>query len=125
MADLGKGLECTGRGLREKSIGQMGTLGRGGCTLLPLGAGPTSPIPAVQALDPSVPEDVAPDPAIPLGQVKAGRAQDSETASATGHPQAVQVRAPGGAPRPVQTGSCRWLLRELTPGLETWPLPLV
>ena len=69
-----------------------------------------------------MPGDTAPDPGIPLGQVVAGRTQDSEDAPAAGHTRAVQVSAPH--TRSIQAPA-NWemqdLLRELTPGLESWP----
>ena len=53
-------------------------------------------------------------PPFPLGQVEAGRAQESENSLAAGCPQAVQISAPEPAPRsiwPVWTGRL---------GLSTW-----
>ena len=65
-------------------------------------------------------------PAIPLGQLGAGKTQDSEDAPATAHPRAVQVSAPH--IRSIQ-GPTDWelqeLLRELTPGLESWTPPVL
>ena len=70
--------------------------------------------------------DTDPEPALPLGQVEVGRAQDSKDSPATGHPRAVQVSAPTwGARRAVWTGSCGCLLGELTSGLETWIPPVL
>ena len=51
-------------------------------------------IPVAQALEPRVPGDTAQDPALPLGQVEAGKAQDSEDTPAAGLHQAVQISDP-------------------------------
>ena len=55
---------------------------------------PRSTIPAAQALEHKVPEDIAQDPVLPPGQVEAGRTQESRDTPATGHPQAMQISAP-------------------------------
>ena len=54
---------------------------------------PGSPIPAAQAPDLRALGDTAQDPALPLAQGEAERAQDSEDAPAARCPQAVQVSA--------------------------------
>ena len=70
--------------------------------------------------------DTAQNPVLPLGQVEAGRAQDSKDSPAARCPQAVQISTPAPeAPGPVWTGRCSSNYGKPTPGLETWPPPVV
>ena len=57
-------------------------------------ARPGSTIPAAQTLDARAPGDSAQDPALPSGQVEAGRAQDSEDAPVSRHPKLCRSRCP-------------------------------
>ena len=83
-------------------------------------------IPAAQALEPRALGDTAQDPAIPPGQAEARRAQDSKDAPAAGRPPAVQISAPRPQSNQFPVDWMLWeLLLELTPGLGTWPPPLL
>ena len=106
MAELGKGLERPARPWGE--AGGSGGGSGGGCT----------PGARFQQCRPRIPQrrGTQPPPCGPPGQAEAGRARDSEDAPAAGRPQLC---------RSVRTGSYRWLLGELTPGLETWPPTVV
>ena len=114
----GKGRSVAGpRG----EAGGAGGSGRRGCA--PQDS--RSRIPAAQAPSRGA-GDTAQDPALPPGQTEAGRAQDGEDAPATKRPRAVQLSArPREHPGQCGLGDCGWLLRELTPGLGTWPPPVV
>ena len=88
-----------------------------------------SPILAAEALDPRAPRGTAGDPALPpsLGQVEVGKAQDNEDSPTAWHPQAVEIGAPHPQEDPGQCGlgNCGSYCGELTPGLETWPPPVL
>ena len=72
-----------------------------------------------------MPGDTAQNPALPLGQEEPGRAQDSEDAPATGRFRALQISTPcTGSIQPIADWELRYLLLELTLGLESWLPPV-
>ena len=74
------------------------------------GHGPGNTIPAAQALEPCVPGHTAQDPVLPLGQVEAGRTQDSKDAPAAGRPSRADQRPPP----PEHLGQCRLVAAGVT-----------
>ena len=79
-----------------------------------------------QAPDPSVPGDTTQDPALPPDRRKQGGHRTVRTLHCWVPPScADQHSLPPGASRPMRTGRLQLSLRELTPGLETWPPPVL
>ena len=65
---------------------------------------------------------------IPLSCAPPGTGRGGEDSPAARYPQDVQHPPPPtalGAPKPVWTGRLWYLLQELTPELESWPLPML